>query len=428
MKLSFWQVITIPLLVGLVLSWVLFSESEAVIEATISAAQALSGGDTEGYIQALGPREFVFPGDHGAHPGFKTEWWYYTGNLFTEEGKQFGYQFTIFRNQLSPSVAGNTSSLAQDNDQQTSQAGSTDPAQIKPDDSVRINPEAEGAQNSVWNTNQLYLAHFAISDVSKKEHVFDERYSRGAAGLAGASMDPYQIWLEDWEITRVKDSDASDERFPVRIKAEMSNGTALDVVLNPLKPLVLQGEEGYDKKGGEDGNASFYISFTRMQTKGILQKDGESLVVSGLSWMDHEWSTSALDSGQTGWDWFSIQLSNGYELMYYQIRSTDPELLPQTTGSLVAPNGQKRDLNQDEVRMDVLEYWTSPYTGARYPVQWILAIPSEELEIDVATVFDDQEMTVSVQYYEGALQVSGKFRDKAIKGNGYIEMTGYEQD
>ena len=179
MKLSFWQVITIPLLLGLVLSWVLFSESEAEIEATISAAQALSGGDTEGYFQALGPREFVFPGDHGAHPGFKTEWWYYTGNLFTEEGKQFGYQFTIFRNQLSPSVAGNASSLAQDNDQQTSQAGSTDPAQIKPDDSVRINPEAEGAQNSVWNTNQLYLAHFAISDVSKKEHVFDERYSRG---------------------------------------------------------------------------------------------------------------------------------------------------------------------------------------------------------------------------------------------------------
>ena len=408
MKLSFWQIITIPILVGLALSWILFSEPKAEIEATISAAQALSGSDTEGFTQALAPREFVFPGDHGAHPGFKTEWWYYTGNLFTEEGRQFGYQFTIFRNQLSPSDA--------------------DFARINQEEPVSMNPEEEGARDSEWSTNQLYLAHFAISDVSKKDHVFDERYSRGTAGLAGASVDPYRIWLEDWEITRVKDSKASDERFQMRIKAEMSNGTALDIVLNPQKPLVLQGEEGYDKKGGEDGNASYYISFTRMQTEGLLKKEGESLAVSGLSWMDHEWSTSALDSGQTGWDWFSIQLSNGYELMYYQIRNVDPDLAPQTTGSLVTPNGQKRDLDQGEVRLEVLEYWASPHTGARYPVQWSLAIPSEELEMDVTTVFDDQEMTVSVQYYEGALQVSGKFRDEAIDGNGYIEMTGYEQD
>ena len=408
MKLSFWQIITIPILVGLALSWILFSEPKAEIEATISAAQALSGSDTEGFTQALAPREFVFPGDHGAHPGFKTEWWYYTGNLFTEEGRQFGYQFTIFRNQLSPSDA--------------------DFARINQEEPVLMNPEEEGARDSEWSTNQLYLAHFAISDVSKKDHVFDERYSRGTAGLAGASVDPYRIWLEDWEITQVKDSKASDERFQMRIKAEMSNGTALDIVLNPQKPLVLQGEEGYDKKGGEDGNASYYISFTRMQTEGLLKKDGESLAVSGLSWMDHEWSTSALDSGQTGWDWFSIQLSNGYELMYYQIRNADPELTPQTTGSLVAPNGQKRDLDQGEVRLEVLEYWTSPHTGARYPVRWTLAIPSKELEMDLTTVFDDQEMTVSVQYYEGALRVSGKFRDEAIDGNGYIEMTGYEQE
>ena len=408
MKLSFWQIITIPILVGLVLSWSLFSEPEPEIEATISAAQALSGGDTEGYTQALGPREFVFPDDHGVHPGFKTEWWYYTGNLFTEEGRQFGYQFTIFRNQLSPS--------------------GEDFARINQKESAQMNLELNSANDSEWSTNQLYLAHFAISDVSKRDHVFNERYSRGTVGLAGASVDPYRIWLEDWEITRVTDLKATDERFPVRIKAEMSDGTALEVVLNPQKPLVLQGEEGYDKKGGEDGNASYYISFTRMQTEGLLKKDGESLVVSGLSWMDHEWSTSALDSGQTGWDWFSIQLSNGYELMYYQIRNADPELAPQTTGSLIAPNGQKRDLGQGEVQLEVLEYWTSPHTGARYPLQWTLGIPSEELKVDVATVFDDQEMTVSVQYYEGALHVSGTFRDEAIDGNGYIEMTGYEQE
>ena len=406
MKLSFWQIITIPILVGLVLSLSFFSEPE--IEATISAAQALSGGDTEGYTQALGPREFVFPDDHGVHPGFKTEWWYYTGNLFSEDGRQFGYQFTIFRNQLSPS--------------------GEDFARINQKQSAQMNLELTSTNDSEWSTNQLYLAHFAISDVSKRDHVFNERYSRGTAGLAGASVNPYRIWLEDWEITRVTDLKATDERFPVRIKAEMSDGTALEVVLNPQKPLVLQGEEGYDKKGGEDGNASYYISFTRMQTEGLLKKDGESLVVSGLSWMDHEWSTSALDSGQTGWDWFSIQLSNGYELMYYQIRNADPELAPQTTGSLITPNGQKRDLGQGEVQLEVLEYWTSPHTGARYPLQWTLGIPSEELKVDVATVFDDQEMTVSVQYYEGALQVSGKFRDEAIDGNGYIEMTGYEQE
>ena len=262
MKLFFWQIITIPILVGLVLSWSLFSEPEPEIEATISAAQALSGGDTEGYTQALGPREFVFPDDHGVHPGFKTEWWYYTGNLFTEEGRQFGYQFTIFRNQLSP--------LGEDF------------ARINQKESAQMNLELNSANDSEWSTNQLYLAHFAISDVSKRDHVFNERYSRGTVGLAGASVDPYRIWLEDWEITRVTDLKATDERFPVRIKAEMSDGTALEVVLNPQKPLVLQGEEGYDKKGGEDGNASYYISFTRMQTEGLLKKDGESLVVGYL--------------------------------------------------------------------------------------------------------------------------------------------------
>lgn len=372
----------------------LLGEDDSEIRASVSVAEAMGGGDEEGYLRATGPREFVFPEDHGPHPGFRTEWWYYTGNLFTEEGRQFGYQFTIFRSQLNPPDSGETGT----------------------------------AQGTDWNTDQLYLGHFAISDVTNENHVFDERYSRGAAGLAGAQVEPFEIWLEDWSITRLNPDESDDKNFPTRIQARMENGASIDIEVTPSKPLTLQGEQGYDKKGPEEGNASYYLSFTRMYTKGRVSLGSETFEVNGQSWMDHEWSTSALGEDQEGWDWFSIQLSNGYDLMYYQLRNTDGSISTFTTGSLIDPEGNKRTISPEEVNLEVLDRWESPNSESEYPSQWILEIPKENLRLELATLFDDQEMDVSVRYYEGTISVNGTMAGKEIGGQGYIEMTGYEKE
>ncbi|MDZ7659663.1 lipocalin-like domain-containing protein [Fodinibius sp.] len=394
MKKSIWFIMAITVFLGLSVAVWYTTDDEEEIAASVSVAEAMGGGDQEGYLRATGPREFVFPEDHGPHPGFKTEWWYYTGNLFTEDGRQFGYQFTIFRSQLNP------------------------PTEVKDDT----------ASGSDWNTNQLYLGHFAISDVKNKDHIFEERYSRGAAGLAGAEIEPYRIWLEDWEIVRNNTSQSDDKSFPVRIIAETDGKVSIDLSVNPVKPLVLQGEEGYDIKGSGEGNASYYLAFTRMDTEGVITKDGEQFEVSGASWMDHEWSTSALDESQEGWDWFSIQLSNGYDLMYYQLRNNDGSASQFTTGSLVDPEGKKTTLNPEDVTIEVLDRWKSPHTGSEYPSEWRMEIPKKDLTLDLATLFDDQEMAVSVQYYEGTVSVSGSMNGEDISGNGFIEMTGYEED
>lgn len=372
----------------------LWVEESSEISASVSVAEAMGGGNNEGYLRVTAPREFVFPDDHGPHPGYRTEWWYYTGNLFTNEGRQFGYQFTIFRNQLNPPDSGETGT----------------------------------AYGSDWNTDQLYLGHFAISDVENSNHVFDERYSRGAAGLAGAQTEPFKIWLEDWKITRLNPQKSDDKNFPVNILAEMEGGSAIDIEVTPAKPLTLQGEEGFDKKGPEEGNASYYLSFTRMDTEGTITLNGKSFQVRGQSWMDHEWSTSALGEGQEGWDWFSIQLSNGYDLMYYQLRNTDGSVSTFTTGSLIDPEGNKTVINTEDVSLEVLDRWESPHSKADYPSQWILEIPGEDIRLELGTLFDDQEMDVSVRYYEGTLSVNGMMKGQDIDGNGFIEMTGYEKD
>ncbi|MBY5958650.1 hypothetical protein KUV50_10930 [Membranicola marinus] len=391
MKLSGWFVIGFLTMAVIGVIWWISIPPEVEIRTSLSAVDAMSG-DTEGYLRADGPREFVFPDDHGAHEGFKTEWWYYTGNLFTGDGRQFGYQFTIFRNQL--------------------------------------NPPAEGVdtvtEESGWSTDQFYLGHFALSDVENKNHIYEERSSRGAIGLAGARAVPYRIWLEDWEVQRVGGESGSDPRFPVRLKAKMVGGAAIDLQITPAKPLVLQGDRGYDQKGSTAGNASYYLSFTRMDTKGTLKINDQLFEVSGHSWMDHEWSTSALDEDQKGWDWFSIQLSNGYDLMYYQLRLKDGSVSRFKAVTLVDPAGEKVPIDQEDATLEVLDHWESPHSKSSYPSQWKLTIPRVDLSLDINTVFPDQEMDVSVRYYEGAVAVAGTMNGEEISGHGFIEMTGYE--
>lgn len=393
MKISWIIAIVILVMTAALFGW-FWKEDSSGIKASVSVAEAMGGGSSEGYLRAEGPRDFEFPDDHGPHPGFRTEWWYYTGNVFTKEGRQFGYQFTIFRSQLNPP------------------------------DSIN----AGQAHGSDWNTDQLYLGHFAISDVQNQDHVFEERYSRGAAGLAGAQAKPYRIWLEDWSTERLNQKEEGRNNFPVRIKASTDEGTALNLEVQPSKPLTLQGEQGYDKKGPEEGNASYYLSFTRMQTKGVVIINDQEFEVEGQSWMDHEWSTSALGEEQEGWDWFSIQLSNGYDLMYYQLRNRDGSISIFTTGALVDPQGVKTTVTPDDVNITVKDLWKSLHSGAKYPSKWILEIPKENISLELATLIPDQEMDVSVRYYEGTVSVSGEMDGKKVGGQGFIEMTGYEAD
>jgi predicted secreted hydrolase len=445
MSKTIWYILAVLIVIGLGFLYWNTSGDEAAIETSVSVAEAMAqGGDQEGYQRVSGPRDFTFPDDHGPHPGYKTEWWYYTGNLFTEDGRQFGYQFTIFRNQLNPPENAaedqNSTSLQSDSrrepllpaDDQDSTSLRSDSLSGPPSEPQLPDKDSTTFQSD-WETNQLYLGHFAISDVENENHVFEERFSRGAAGLAGAEAEPYRIWLEDWEVKNTGTKNVDEQYFPVQIKAGMADaesagGAAIDLTVSASKPLTLQGDKGYDRKGAKKGNASYYHSFTRMDTKGSLKINGQKFEVSGSSWMDHEWSTSALDEGQDGWDWFSIQLSNGYDLMYYQLRNADGSVSKFTTGALVGPDGEKTTIEPSDVEIEVLDDWESPHSKSVYPSEWEMRIPKVDLSLDLQTLFDDQEMDVSVRYYEGTVSVSGNMDGDAIGGNGFIEMTGYERD
>lgn len=358
------------------------SQDSAPIGASVQIGQALTG-DTTGYTRAVAPKPIRFPEDHGPHPDYKLEWWYYTGNLSTESGRRFGYQFTIFRNALAPP------------------------------DSTAIDIE------SSWSTKQLYFAHFAVSDIENKAFYASERFSRGAAGLAGAQADPFKVWLEDWQAEQT-----SEGMPPMRVQATQ-DGAAIDLTMDLAKPIVFQGDNGYSVKGPGYGNASYYYSMTRLKTSGTVTIDGEAYPVEGASWMDREWSTSLLAEDQEGWDWFSIQLNDGRDLMYFNVRHASGDVTPYSDGALFAQDGSKRELKSTELQLDVLDTWESPKGGV-YPSRWRMRVPSEELDLNIEPFFNNQELDVAVRYWEGAVKVSGTAGNQPISGVGYVELTGYD--
>lgn len=345
------------------------------------AVSQILGGNAEGYTQALKPRIFKFPDDHGAHPDFRNEWWYFTGNLKTPTGRHFGYQFTLFRNALSP------------------QPNST---------------------SSNWSTNQMMMGHFAVTDVQSGQFYHFERFSRIALELAGAEVEPFHIWLENWSAKSMGVS-----LFPLKIYAS-ENGMSLELELTASKNLTLQGNQGLSQKGHSPGNASYYYSFTRLKTKGHLQIEDQQYTLQGASWMDREWSTSSLEEQQVGWDWFSLQLSNGWDLMFYQLRLKNGQADTTSSGVLVSPAGDSFPLSHAEVSIQVLDYWTSPTTKIRYPAQWKLTLPKHQIALMVTPYLAQQELNTSFTYWEGAVKIDGTFKDDLVQGSGYIELTGYQ--
>lgn len=341
----------------------------------VTLLEGMGGDPDPGFERAIAVRPFVFPRDHGAHPGFATEWWYFTGNLFTDAGRRFGYQLTLFRVGLTP---------------------------------------GEPAADEGWRTHQMYMGHLALSDIAAAEHRHAERFSRAAAGLAGAIADPLQVWLGPWSIRGTPGG-----AFPLTIDAATET-FALQLTLGRGdKPVVLQGDRGLSQKSAAPGNASYYYSHTRLPTQGLVVIDDKRFRVSGNSWWDREWSSSALADDQAGWDWFALQLDDGRDLMFYRMRDRQGQAQRFSRGVLVEVDGTARELALADVSASPTRYWTNQ-NGARYPVAWQLQVPAHGLDLNVETVFDDQSMDTTVAYWEGAVDVSGSH-----SGIGYLELSGY---
>jgi predicted secreted hydrolase len=348
--------------------------------AALLAARLAMAALAEDWKAAVEPHPFRFPQDHAAHEDHRIEWWYYTGNLQSSEGRRFGYQLTFFRT------------------------------------GVTREPE----NPSRWTVRDLYMAHFAISDIESKAFHFFERVSRRGIGWAGAATDRYHVWNGDWEVRLEGDRH--------RLVAQQE-GCRIELTLAPGKPPVLHGEQGLSRKGPSEGNASHYYSYTRMETTGALSLEGRRYAVSGASWMDHEFSTSFLEAGQQGWDWFAIQFDDGRELMLYQIRRSDGTADPHSSGTLVARDGSSVHLRSDEFSLVPGRRWQSERSGAAYPVEWTIHVPGKDLKLAVRAAFPGQEMNTTgstgIAYWEGAVVIEGRSDGRPVGGRGYLEMTGY---
>lgn len=354
------------------------ASSGPTVQAKITLQQALS--DESGlFAHVLPGRQFSFPQDHGPHRQFKTEWWYFTGNLTAANGDDFGYQLTIFR-------IGNI-------------------------------PPGQSDNPSEWSSQSLYMGHLGLSDPAGNRFYTRERLGREGVGLAGALNEGERIWLEDWEI----------RREPTGWKLSAKSGEiSLDLTLQDTKPPVLQGLKGYSRKGPEERHASYYVSQTRLDTTGRLNVEDKELEVSGTSWFDHEWSSEAMADGLVGWDWFSLQLDDKTEVMLYLLRYEDGRLEPASSGAFIDEKGNKTNLQLNEFKVEALASLRVK-SGNTYPGRWRIEIPSRQLQLEVEPTMADQEMVGRVPYWEGAVRVRGNKGENSVTGRGFVELTGYSQ-
>jgi predicted secreted hydrolase len=360
----------------------LLSVIGAVWLAAGPAAPCLAA-DEAVWKQADAPRVWRFPRDHGAHPSYRTEWWYFTGNLRDGDGNRYGYQLAFFRQGIRPVPS--------------------DPR----------NP---------WSIRDLYLAHFAITDVSAGRFITDERVSRTGPGLAGARTDELSVRLLDWSAKGVGNR--------IVLKAKSTEvGLCLD--LTPLKTVVTHGENGLSRKGDQAGQASYYVSCTDVRTAGWLKKTGASIAatVRGVSWFDHEFGSNQLTADQSGWDWFSLHLTDGTELMLYLLRRVDGSVEPASSGTLVEKTGVSRHIALSQIKVEVLDHWKSNKSGGLYPSRWRIRIPPEGVELIVSPLLSNQELltpgSTGITYWEGAVDGRGTSRGRSITCEGYVELTGY---
>ena len=353
----------------------------------LEAAACSFAGDAS-YLAVTGPCNLSFPEDHRAHPGYRTEWWYYTGNVESNEEERFGFQLTFFRNQISPPG------------------------------SERSWPEP----HSAWRTQQIYLAHAALSDIGGQHFYHAENMARGALGLAGVDQEAgaTTVFLGNWSAV------LASSRQTIRAATDRF---AFDLTLVPEKGPVLHGESGYSVKGATPEKASCYYSFTRLDARGTVTIGGRQLQVHGLAWMDHEFSSSPLDLDLAGWDWLSLQLSDNSELMIYLLRREDGTYSPASSGTFVDPEGRDAHLDRKDFSVEVLDHWKSPRSRALYPSKWRVAIPASQTALTIRPNLEDQEMetpeSTRITYWEGSVSVEGTSLGRLVSGDGYVELTGY---
>ena len=345
----------------------------------------LAAETAEEFRLATAGYRYAFPHDHGSHEEFRTEWWYYTGQVTTKDGRPFGYELTFFRRGM-------------------------------PREQTKTLP-------SKWAVSHLYLAHFAISDLSKGRFHYTDRMSRAALGKAGAAQDRLHAWIDRW---RAESPSAAPD---TQILEAAEGNLAIRLTVSSKKPPVVHGTNGISHKGPLIGQASHYYSFTRLATTGTLTVGGESFEVTGTSWMDHEFGSADLDKDLVGWDWFCLQLDDQRELMLYRLRRADGSADPASSGTLIDRDGQGHHLLLGDFTLEPTSYWTSPTSKARYPQRWRLTIPSQQLSLELIPRMADQELSpkrsTQVTYWEGAIETTGTAQGKPIHGQGYMELTGY---
>jgi predicted secreted hydrolase len=330
---------------------------------------------------ALPGWNFIFPRDHFAHPEFKSEWWYFTGNLRDTDGRRYGYQLTFFRQGVRP-------------------VGS------------------RGGTTSRFICDELKFAHFAVSDPSGGRFSFKQKTSRGSFGEAGFAQEDRIAWIDDWTLKLLRDGS-------MQLAARM-NDASLALTVTPDKPWTIHGENGVSQKAEGEGRASHYYSGTRLTTSGALSLSGRDVAVTGTSWFDQEWGSNQLTPEQIGWNWFAVQLSDGSELMLYQMRLRDGGLDPNSSGTFTDPKGQLRHLQRDDYTLTPTRWWTSIATNARYPVAWKLRVPALEIEAEITTPLERQELELpAIAYWEGMIDIRGTRTGRPIRGEGYMELTGY---
>ncbi len=365
---------------GLVAVALLLAAALAHSAAELRLGSVLGEPEAAGFARAEAPRAFRFPEDHGSHPEYRSEWWYLTASLTGPDGRDFGVQFTLFRQALSstPVIGG------------------------------------------PWDASQIFLAHLALTDVAAGRHVESERLARGHPRLAGVTAAPFRAWLDGWSLAASAPGlgdlvlEAQTARFAVRLRLE------------PVKPVVLQGEAGLSRKG--PNQASYYYSVPRLVAAGELITPEGPVPVTGTAWLDREWSTSVLSAEQTGWDWFALHLDSGEDLMAFQLRRRDGRRDPYDQGMWVGADGGRRRLEAGDFALEPVRFWTDE-AGRRWPVAWKMTVstPAGPRRLRVEAALDDQRMDTLLTYWEGLVRVyeAGPQAGGPI-GTGYMELTGYE--
>jgi predicted secreted hydrolase len=326
---------------------------------------------------------FIFPDDHGSHNSFKTEWWYFSGNISAEDGRKFGYELTFFRH--------------------------------------NPNTYYKGKKN-IAGPNQIYMAHFAVTDILNNQFYYKEKIARNEQDVAGATADRLKVWVLDWSV----EGEYPNNNFlkpNFHLKAS-SNHCSIDLNLKSLKQVIPQGVNGISRKGIDTSDYSHYYSITRLATSGIIKIHGQVFNISGLSWFDREWSNSDRIINKQAWDWFSIQLDDTSDIIFYHVRDENNANNKYDYGNIILKDGKIEKLNNNDVRIDVLNYWESKI-HSNYPSGWKFSIPKKNISLTILPHIKDQEVALMFDYWEGAVSVKGIFENKNISGNGYVELTGY---